>query len=67
MLTEAADKYKVVTQMGNQGSSGDGVRQMQEWFDAALLEMYILYIFSPTDLFGSGYSLATAKPLYHRN
>src|SRR5664279_4518128 len=25
-LTEAAKRYKVVTQMGNQGSSGDGVR-----------------------------------------
>ena len=27
ILTEAAKKYKVVTQMGNQGGSGDGVRQ----------------------------------------
>jgi len=27
MLTEAAQKYKVVTQMGNQGSSGEGVRK----------------------------------------
>jgi predicted dehydrogenase len=32
-LTEAAKKYKVVTQMGNQGASGDGVRIMQEWFN----------------------------------
>ena len=31
MLTKAAQKYKVVTQMGNQGASGDGVRQLQEW------------------------------------
>ena len=30
-LTEAARKYKVVTQMGNQGHSGDGVRLMCEW------------------------------------
>lgn len=37
MLTEAADKYKVVTQMGNQGSSGDGVRQMVEWYNAGLI------------------------------
>jgi predicted dehydrogenase len=37
MLTEAARKYKVVTQMGNQGSSGDGVRQMQEWYNAGLI------------------------------
>jgi predicted dehydrogenase len=36
-LTEAAEKYKVVTQMGNQGASGDGVRKMQEWYNAGLL------------------------------
>lgn len=37
MLTEAADRNKVVTQMGNQGASGDGVRKMQEWYNAGLL------------------------------
>lgn len=31
VLTEAAKKYKVVTQKGNQGASGDGVRQLMEW------------------------------------
>lgn len=36
-LTEAANKYKVVTQMGNQGASGDGVRKMQEYYDAGLI------------------------------
>jgi hypothetical protein len=36
-LTEAARRYKVVTQMGNQGSSGDGVRQMQDWYNAGLI------------------------------
>jgi Oxidoreductase family, NAD-binding Rossmann fold/Oxidoreductase family, C-terminal alpha/beta domain len=36
-LTEAAKKYKLVTQMGNQGSSGDGVRRMQEWYNAGLI------------------------------
>src|SRR5438128_1563038 len=36
-LTEAAKRYKVVTQMGNQGSSGDGVRQMQEWYKAGAI------------------------------
>lgn len=30
-LTEAAREKKLVTQMGNQGHSGDGVRQMCEW------------------------------------
>lgn len=37
MLTEAAKRYKVVTQMGNQGSSGDGVRLMKEWYAAGLI------------------------------
>lgn len=31
MLTEAARKYKVVAQMGNQGHSGEGVRLIEEW------------------------------------
>jgi len=32
-LTEAARKYKSVSQMGNQGASGSGVQQMITWFD----------------------------------
>ena len=36
-LTKAAEKYDVVTQMGNQGASGDGVRKMREWFNAGLI------------------------------
>ena len=31
LLTKLADKYKVATQMGNQGSSGEGVRKVCEW------------------------------------
>ncbi|MDH5398511.1 MAG: Gfo/Idh/MocA family oxidoreductase [Cyclobacteriaceae bacterium] len=31
MLTQAAEKYKVVTQMGNQGSSGDDTRLIRAW------------------------------------
>ena len=37
MLTEAAVKYKVVTQMGNQGSSGDGVRKLMEWYNSGII------------------------------
>ena len=32
-LTEAGRRYKVVTQMGNQGHSGEGVRLIQEWIE----------------------------------
>jgi predicted dehydrogenase len=39
-MTEAARKYKVVTQMGNQGHSGDGVRDICEWiWDGAIGEI----------------------------
>jgi hypothetical protein len=31
LLTRLAKKHKVATQMGNQGNSGDGVRQVCEW------------------------------------
>ncbi len=37
MLTEAARQYKVVTQMGNQGSSNPAQKQMVEWFDKGLI------------------------------
>lgn len=37
ILTEAARKYKVVTQMGNQGHSEEGLRLMEEWFNAGAL------------------------------
>jgi hypothetical protein len=36
-LTEAAKKYKVVTQMGNQGGSGDGVRIGKAIYDAGTI------------------------------
>jgi predicted dehydrogenase len=37
MLTKAAHQYKVVTQMGNQGASGDGVRQLLDWYKAGVI------------------------------
>ena len=36
-MAEAARKYKVVTQMGNQGRSGDGVRMVCEWIWAGAI------------------------------
>lgn len=36
-MTIAARENKVVSQMGNQGSSGDGVRRMMEWYKAGLI------------------------------
>ncbi|MEO6289737.1 MAG: Gfo/Idh/MocA family oxidoreductase [Ginsengibacter sp.] len=36
-LAAAAKRYKIVTQMGNQGGSGDGVRQGQEMYEAGMI------------------------------
>ena len=47
-LTDAAKRYKVVTQMGNQGASGDGVRQLMEWYDAGQSVMFILFMYGRT-------------------
>ena len=37
VLAKLAREHKVVSQMGNQGSSNDGVRQMREWYEAGLI------------------------------
>lgn len=37
ILTEAAHRYKVVTQMGNQGSSGDDTRKVETWINQGLI------------------------------
>ncbi|NUQ66323.1 MAG: Gfo/Idh/MocA family oxidoreductase [Pirellulales bacterium] len=36
-LTEAARKHRVMTQMGNQGHSGEGIRQVCEWIWAGVI------------------------------
>ncbi len=39
-MTEVAGEYKVATQMGNQGNSGEGIRQICEWiWDGAIGEI----------------------------
>ncbi len=37
LLATTAKNNKIVSQMGNQGSSGDGVRKMQDWFNAGVI------------------------------
>ncbi|WP_025762449.1 Gfo/Idh/MocA family protein [Dyadobacter tibetensis] len=37
ILGQAAKKYKVITQMGNQGGSGNGVRRMQEIYNSGII------------------------------
>ena len=54
-LTEAAKKYGVVTQMGNQGSSNDGVRQMREWYDAGEIgDVHTVYCWTDRPVWPQG-------------
>ncbi|RYG01899.1 MAG: gfo/Idh/MocA family oxidoreductase, partial [Chitinophagaceae bacterium] len=54
-LTAAAKQYKVVTQMGNQGASNDGPRQMKEWYDAGLIgDVHTVYAFTDRPVWPQG-------------
>jgi hypothetical protein len=55
MLTQAAHKYKVVTQMGNQGASGDGVRQLMDWYKADEIgHVHTVYCFTDRPVWPQG-------------
>ena len=55
LLTGAAKRYKVVTQMGNQGASGDGVRQLREWYDADVIgDVHTVYIWTDRPVWPQG-------------
>ena len=66
MLTEGASKYKVVTQMGNYGSSGNGVRQMKEWLQAGIIgQAHTVYVWTNRPVWPPGNQLAcnsSARP-----
>jgi predicted dehydrogenase len=62
MLTKAAHDYKVVTQMGNQGASGDGVRQLQEWFNAGIIgDVHTIYCYTDRPIWPQGIPWSSAK------
>ncbi len=61
-LTSAAKKYKVVTQMGNQGASGDGVRQLMEWYNAGEIgKVHTVYCWTDRPVWPQGIPWPTAK------
>jgi len=54
-LTHAAKKYNVVTQMGNQGASNDGVRQLREWYDAGTIgDVHTVYCWTDRPVWPQG-------------
>ena len=65
MLTQAAHRYKVVTQMGNQGASGDGVRQLVEWYNAGTIgDVHTVYCFTDRPIWPQGIARpTTASPI----
>lgn len=62
-LTEAARKYKVVTQMGNQGHSEEGLRLMQEWVAAgAIGPIREVYCWTNRPVWPQGFPRPTDTP-----
>ncbi len=62
VLTDAAKRYKVVTQMGNQGASGDGVRQLMEWYDAGIIgDVHTVYCWTDRPVWPQGIPWPTQK------
>ena len=62
VLTEAAKRYKVVTQMGNQGASGDGVRQLMDWYNAkAIGDVHTVYCWTDRPVWPQGIPWSTNK------
>lgn len=62
MLTEGAKRYKVVTQMGNQGGSGDGVRRAKEIYEAGLIgDVHTAYAWTNRPVWPQGVPTPTGK------
>ena len=63
LLTKLAEKYKVATSMGNQGSSGSGVRQVIDWIhDGQIGEVTKVETFTDRPIWPQG--LMTPKEVH---
>ena len=57
-LTEAAERYQVVTQMGNQGSSGDDTRRIEAWVQQGVLgDVHTVYTWTNRPVWPQGVPL----------
>ncbi len=62
-LTEAARKYKLVSQMGNQGASNPGQEQMMQWFDKGLIgTVDQVHVWTNRPVWPQGINVPTDKP-----
>lgn len=63
VLTETARKNKIVTQMGNQGASGPGVKQMIRWFDEGIIgSVHEVQAWTNRPVWPQGIQTPTDKP-----
>ncbi|MDR1780616.1 MAG: Gfo/Idh/MocA family oxidoreductase [Tannerella sp.] len=63
ILTQAAAKYRVVTQMGDQGNSCNGMKTMREWFEADLIgEIEKVYCWTNRPVWPQGIPWPADKP-----
>jgi predicted dehydrogenase len=62
ILTQAEKKYKVVTQMGNQGSSGNDTRNVETWIQAGVIgNVHTVHVWTNRPVWPSGVSLPTGN------
>jgi predicted dehydrogenase len=62
-LTEAARRYKVVSQMGNQGASNPGIQQMMRWYDEGMIgKVHTVYVWTNRPVWPQGIPVPTDKP-----
>ena len=62
ILTKAAKKYKVVTQMGNQGSSGDDTRKVETWIQNGVIgDVRTVHVWTNRPVWPQGISRPTEK------
>ncbi|MFM2281290.1 MAG: hypothetical protein RLZZ444_3521 [Pseudomonadota bacterium] len=60
LLVAAAQRYRVVAQMGNQGASADGTRLLREWYDAGLIgDVHTVYSWTNKTVSPQGFGWPT--------
>ncbi len=63
MLTKTANQNRLVTQMGNQGASGKGVKQMIKWFDEGKIgAVHKVHVWTNRPVWPQGIPTPTDKP-----
>ena len=62
VLTETARKYKVATQMGNQGNSSEDIRRICEWvWDGAIGEIKVVHVWTNRPIWPQGLERPTEQ------